>query len=97
MLPIAQAINIEPRFALALVVAFAGAVGSFVAVKLAGAETQRLVKALHSRFDRVEDRVTKAERDHAVLAERVANIKSTQRLRRAVAEGQDMFREGDDG
>ena len=96
MLPIAQAISIEPKFALAFVVAFAGAVGSFVAVKLAGAETQRLVKALHSRFDRVEDRVSKAETAHAVLEERVANIKTTQRLRAARAAEQDMFGPGED-
>jgi cbb3-type cytochrome oxidase subunit 1 len=53
--------------------------------------TQRLVKALHSRFDEMAKEFTAMKVDHAVLVERVRMLKTTQR----VAVRQDMFREDD--
>lgn len=66
---------------LALVVAAVGALGSFFAVKFGGAETQRLVKALHTRFDGMEKDFRKLEKEHARLEERVRGIKESQRFK----------------
>jgi hypothetical protein len=75
---------------LALMVAVVGALGSFFAVKFGGAETQRLVKALHMRFDGLEHDFRKLETEHARLEERVRGLKDSQRFRSG-KEQQDMF------
>lgn len=66
---------------LALVVAAVGALGSFFAVKFGGAETQRLVKALHTRFDGLEKDFQELSVEHARLEERVRGIKESQRFK----------------
>jgi len=66
---------------LALIVAAVGALGSFFAVKFGGAETQRLVKALHTRFDGLEKDFRELEVEHAKLEERVHGIKESQRFK----------------
>jgi len=71
---------LEPQFALALVVALVAAVGSFFAVKLGGQETQRLVKALHARFDHLEGEVAGVKLQQARQDERIKNIKESQRF-----------------
>ena len=79
-------IQLDPGTALAVIVALCGAAGSFFAVKFGGAETQRLVKALHSRFDKLEGEVQRIDKDHVRLEERVKALKSSQqfRLRRTI-------------
>lgn len=72
--------QLEPGFALSLVVAFVSAVGAFFAVKLGGQETQRLVKALHSRFDHLEGEVAGVKLQQARQDERIKNIKESQRF-----------------
>jgi hypothetical protein len=52
-------VTVAPEFALALIVALVSATGSFFATKFGGQETQRLVKALHGRFDDLEKDVRK--------------------------------------
>ncbi len=84
-------ITLEPQFALALVVAIAGALGSFFAVKFGGAETQRLVKALHTRFDTLEKDVRDIREVQARHDERIKALKQSQRFKLASATGQDMF------
>ena len=83
-------INLAPEFALSLVVALVAAAGSFFAVKFGGAETQRLVKALHSRFDHLEGEVANVKLQQARQDERIKGIKESQRFRlaskRALAE-----------
>lgn len=83
MLPLAQ-IVLDPSLALSLVMAGVTALGAFFAVKFGGAETQRLVRALHSRFDHMEKRQQDLEVQHAVLAERVDHLRklrTTQRFK----------------
>ncbi len=87
----AEAMTVEPQFFLALVVAIAGAIGSFVAVKQGGAETQRLVKALHTRFDVLEKDVRDVREVQARHDERIKALKQSQRFKLASANGQDMF------
>ena len=87
-------ITLEPQFALALVVAIAGAIGSFFAVKFGGAETQRLVKALHTRFDKIEQDVQCVKETQARHDERIKALKQSQRFKLAGA-AQDMFEDGE--
>ncbi len=84
-------IQLEPQFALALVVAIAGALGSFFAVKFGGAETQRLVKALHARFDSLEKDVRDVREVAIRHDEQIKALKQSQRFKLASATGQDMF------
>ena len=49
------------------------------------AETQRLVKALHARFDVLADRVGKVELEMARQDERLKSLRTTQRFRTAAA------------
>ncbi len=84
-------ITLEPQFALALVVAIAGALGSFFAVKFGGAETQRLVKALHARFDSLEKDVRDVREVTIRHDEQIKTLKQSQRFKLASATGQDMF------
>ena len=87
-------ITLEPQFALALVVAIAGALGSFFAVKFGGAETQRLVKALHTRFDKIEQDMQGVKETQARHDERIKALKQSQRFKLAGAgASQDMFEE----
>jgi len=63
-------------------------------------ETIRQLKAVHARLDDYGTRIVKAEINHAVLLERVENIRDTQRIRRARLEAEQtdeapMFPEGD--
>lgn len=51
-------------------------------------ETLRQIKAVHGRLDDYGTRIGKAEINHAVLAERVENIRDTQRMRRARLEAE---------
>lgn len=85
--------QLDPQFALSLVVAFVAAIGSFFAVKLGGQETQRLVKALHTRFDHLEGEVASVKLQQARQDERIKNIKESQRFyfaaKRAAAEARD--------
>ena len=85
---------------LALVVAAVGALGSFFAVKFGGAETQRLVKALHTRFDALERDFKTLDKEHARLEERVRALKESQRFKlRGRAEGAGeppMFTDGEE-
>lgn len=74
-------INLAPEFALSLVVALVAAMGSFFAVKFGGAETQRLVKALHSRFDHLEGEVANVKLQQARQDERIKGIRESQRFR----------------
>lgn len=74
-------IALEPQFALALIVALFGAAGSFFAVKFGGAETQRLVKALHARFDKLEQDVRLIELEQVRQDERLKALKASQRFR----------------
>ena len=95
-------VTIAPEFALAIIVALMGAAGSFFAVKFGGQETQRLVKALHKRFDDIEHDVKSVKEVQARHDERIKALKESQQftLRRrlanfeAQAEGQPpMFRD----
>jgi len=83
-------VQLEPQFALSLVVALVSAAGAFFAVKFGGAETQRLVKALHSRFDHLEGEVANVKLQQARQDERIKSIKESQKFRlqtkRAMAE-----------
>jgi hypothetical protein len=65
-------------------------------------EMLRQLGALHKRMDHYGQRIVLTEQNHAVLRERVENIRETQRMRRARAEAEiasepPMFTEGDDG
>lgn len=66
-------------------------------------EVLRQLGALHKRMDHYGSRLSKAETNHAVLEERVGNLKESQRFRlRARLEAAEaaetpMFQEGDDG
>lgn len=51
-------------------------------------ETIRQLKAVHGRLDDYGDRIVRAEINHAVLLERVENIRDTQRIRRARLEAE---------
>lgn len=51
-------------------------------------ETIRQLKAVHGRLDDYGTRIVKAEINHAVLLERVENIRDTQRIRRARLEAE---------
>jgi hypothetical protein len=53
-------------------------------------ETLRQVKAVHSRLDDYGKRIQHAEVRHAVLVERVENIRDTQRMRRARLEAEQV-------
>lgn len=89
-------ITLEPQFALALVVAIAGAIGSFFAVKFGGAETQRLVKALHARFDSLEKDVRDVREVTIRHDEQIKTLKQSQRFKLAGAgAAQDMFEDGE--
>jgi hypothetical protein len=74
-------ISLDTGTALAVLVAICGALGSFFAVKFGGAETQRLVKALHSRFDKLESEVQRIDKEHVRLDERVKAMKQTAKFR----------------
>lgn len=74
-------ITLAPEFALALVVALFGAAGSFFAIKIGGQETQRLVKALHGRFDHLEAEVSGIKIQQARQDERIKSIKESQRFK----------------
>jgi len=87
-------ISLEPQFALALLVAIAGAIGSFFAVKQGGAETQRLVKALHTRFDTLEKDMQGVKEVQARHDERIKALKQSQRFKLAGA-AQDMFEDAE--
>jgi hypothetical protein len=70
------------------------ALGAFYAVKYGQAETQRLVKALHDRFDRLAQRVDEIRIEQARLDERqkqnaedIRELKKTQRFRLAAENG----------
>lgn len=97
-------ITLAPEFALAVVVALFGAAGSFFAVKQAGAETQRLVKALHGRFDHLEQEVGGIKIQQARQDERIKGLKESQRFhlsKRALVEARaagepPMFADEDD-
>jgi hypothetical protein len=52
-------------------------------LELGQTEVLRQLTALHKRLDSMSERVTVAERQHAVLEERVANIRSSQRFKLA--------------
>lgn len=56
-------------------------------------EITRQVSALHKRLDSVSERVNRQERNHAVLEERVANLRTSQRFR--VPEEPPMFKDED--
>ena len=73
-------ITLAPEFALAIIVALVSAAGSFFAVKQAGAETQRLVKALHGRFDHLEQEVSGIKIQQARQDERIKGLKESQRF-----------------
>lgn len=73
--------TLAPEFLLATLVAFAGALGSFFAVKYGQQETQRLVKALHGRFDKLEGEVNGIKIQQARQDERIKGIKESQRFR----------------
>jgi hypothetical protein len=66
-------------------------------------ELLRQVGAIHKRLDDYGQRIQKAEVNHAVLTERVDNLRESQRFKlkarlEAAAAGQaPMFAEGDDG
>ena len=92
--------NIEPEFALAVLIALCGALGSFFAVKFGQAETQRLVKALHGRFDELERDVREIRETQARHDERIKALRQSQQFklnrRLAAIDGpQDMFPEAD--
>lgn len=65
-------------------------------------EVLRQLGALHKRMDVYGERINSAEIKHAVLNERVDNLRSTQRMRAARLEAAQagepaMFAEGDEG
>ena len=66
----------------------ATALGCFYAVKFGGAETQRLVKALHVRFDEMEKRQQDLEIQHARLDEQVKYLRQRHPTLRFKAAGQ---------
>ena len=96
-------ITLEPNLAVVIVVALFGAAGSFFAVKFGQAETQRLVKALHHRFDTFEKDFEAVKIEQGRHDERIKWLKESQRMRiqatreAALANQPPMFREGDDG
>ena len=73
-------ITLAPEFALAIIVALISGAGSFFAVKFAGAETQRLVKALHGRFDHLETEVGGIKIQQARQDERIKGLRESQRF-----------------
>ena len=65
-------------------------------------ETIRQLKAVHGRLDDYGTRIGQTEIKHAVLVERVENLRDTQRMRRARLEAEQagetpLFIEGHDG
>jgi len=65
-------------------------------------ETIRQLKAVHGRLDDYGTRIGRAEIAHAVLSERVENLRDTQRMRRAQLAAEQagetpLFIEGHDG
>lgn len=63
-------------------------------LQLGQGEMLRQLQALHKRMDDYGKRITRAERDHAVLEERVSNLRTTQRFRLQQANAEiDMTRE----
>ena len=54
---------------------------SVAKLTLGQAELLRQMAALHKRMDDYGKRLTRAEQDHAVLVERVANIRDSQRFK----------------
>jgi len=44
-------------------------------------EILRQVAAIHKRMDQQSERISRAERDHAVLEERVSNLRASQRFK----------------
>lgn len=84
---------LTPEFGLALVIALVSAVGAFFAVKLGGQETQRLVKALHGRFDHLEGEVAGVKIQQARQDERIKGIRESQRFhlatKRAMADARE--------
>ncbi len=75
-------------------------------LELGQTEMLRQLAALHKRMDFYGERITKTERDQAVLQERVENLRDTQRIRAArvrarteaaTAGEPPMFAEGDEG
>jgi hypothetical protein len=65
-------------------------------------ETLRQIKAVHGRLDDYGTRIGQTEIKHAVLVERVENLRDTQRMRRARLEAEQageapLFLEGHDG
>lgn len=76
---------------------------SVTKLELNQTEMLRQLAALHKRMDRYAERLTRAEQDHAVLVERVENLRESQRFKlrartEAVAAGETpMFREDEEG
>ena len=87
-------LTLHPEFALALLIGVLSLAGVFFAVKFGGAETQRLVIALHRRFDAFEQEMRSAVTDVKILGarhdERITALKESQRFR---LPKQDMFRQ----
>jgi len=77
-----QAVTLDPRVMLGVVTLLATVTANFVAVKLGQHEQQRLLQALHSRFDELEKdhidvRIEAARQDERqkALREEVLNLK----------------------
>jgi hypothetical protein len=71
-------------------------------LKVGQTEVLRQLGAIHKRLDGYGQRIGKAEINHAVLLERVENLRDTQRMRRARLEATEsgevpMFTESEEG
>lgn len=84
---------LDPSVILSVVQLLGTIGGAALAVKLqisrltdGQAEMLRQLSALHKRMDIYGERISGAEIKHAVLLERVDNMRDTQRIRRAMAE-----------
>jgi uncharacterized protein YdcH (DUF465 family) len=95
--------DLNPQFYLTAAVAFTGAVGSFFAVKFGQSEQERLLRALHGRFDDLAREVNRIDKEHVRLEERqraqdekINDLKkNTQRFRLSQPEPP-MFKDGED-
>ena len=80
---------LDIRDAIALVTGLITVTGAYFAVKGGQKESERLLKALHTRFDGLEKTVADIQIKHAVLEERVNNtLRQTGRFKLARLEAE---------
>jgi hypothetical protein len=80
--------SLDIRDAIALITGIITVTGAYFAVKGGQKESERLLKALHDRFDDLEKAVVAGQIKHAVLEERVDNLRNTGRFKLARLEAE---------